>query len=180
MKAAEPRRSKGVIDYNVKPRVKTDGNGVDLANAQDEHVAVEEAIRLKERRPATLAVSIGLARCRRHCAPRWVPTAHFVQQRGRRPALPRSSRRSRRKSSRRSSSASRRSTTTNTVHLVLGALLGWPQGTLKVERPPSPARSMGLETVTAGCCHHRPSPERAALRLAAMKAKSKPLGSARR
>ena len=45
---------KRVIDYNVKPRVKADGTGVDLANVKMsmnpfDEIAVEEAIRLKEK-----------------------------------------------------------------------------------------------------------------------------------
>ncbi|EGD57509.1 electron transfer flavoprotein subunit beta [Novosphingobium nitrogenifigens DSM 19370] len=57
---------KRVIDYNVKARVKADGSGVDLANVKMsmnpfDEIAVEEAIRLKERGVATevLVVSIG-------------------------------------------------------------------------------------------------------------------------
>jgi len=57
---------KRVIDYNVKPRVKADGSGVDLANVKMsmnpfDEIAVEEAIRLKEKGVATeiIAVSIG-------------------------------------------------------------------------------------------------------------------------
>ena len=57
---------KRVIDYNVKPRVKPDGSGVDLANVKMsmnpfDEIAVEEAIRLKEKGVATeiIAVSIG-------------------------------------------------------------------------------------------------------------------------
>jgi electron transfer flavoprotein beta subunit len=57
---------KRVIDYNVKPRVKSDGTGVDLANVKMsmnpfDEIAVEEAIRLKEKGVATeiIAVSIG-------------------------------------------------------------------------------------------------------------------------
>jgi len=57
---------KRVIDYNVKPRVKADGTGVDLANVKMsmnpfDEIAVEEAIRLKEKGAATeiVAVSIG-------------------------------------------------------------------------------------------------------------------------
>jgi electron transfer flavoprotein beta subunit len=57
---------KRVIDYNVKPRVKADGTGVDLANVKMsmnpfDEIAVEEAIRLKEKGVATeiIAVSIG-------------------------------------------------------------------------------------------------------------------------
>ena len=60
---------KRVIDYNVKPRVKADGTGVDLANVKMsmnpfDEIAVEEAIRLKEKGVATevVAVSIGVAK----------------------------------------------------------------------------------------------------------------------
>ena len=57
---------KRVIDYNVKPRVKADGTGVDLCNVKMsmnpfDEIAVEEAIRLKEKGVASeiVAVSIG-------------------------------------------------------------------------------------------------------------------------
>jgi electron transfer flavoprotein beta subunit len=57
---------KRVMDYNVKPRVKADGTGVDLANVKMsmnpfDEIAVEEAIRLKEKGVATeiIAVSVG-------------------------------------------------------------------------------------------------------------------------
>src|SRR5438067_8747914 len=57
---------KRVIDYNVKPRVKPDGSGVDLANVKMsmnpfDEIAVEEAIRLKEKGQASeiICVSIG-------------------------------------------------------------------------------------------------------------------------
>ena len=60
---------KRVIDYNVKPRVKADGSGVDLANVKMsmnpfDEIAVEEAIRLKEAGKAEeiVAVSIGPAK----------------------------------------------------------------------------------------------------------------------
>ncbi|MGR3362209.1 MAG: electron transfer flavoprotein subunit beta/FixA family protein [Paracoccus sp. (in: a-proteobacteria)] len=58
---------KRVIDYNVKARVKADGSGVDLANVKMsmnpfDEIAVEEAIRLKEKGAAdeVVAVSIGV------------------------------------------------------------------------------------------------------------------------
>jgi electron transfer flavoprotein beta subunit len=61
---------KRVLDYNVKPRVKADGSGVDLANVKMsmnpfDEIAVEEAIRLKEKGVVTeiVAVSIGEAKC---------------------------------------------------------------------------------------------------------------------
>ena len=57
---------KRVIDYNVKPRVKPDGTGVDLANVKMsmnpfDEIAVEEALRLKEKGAATevVAISVG-------------------------------------------------------------------------------------------------------------------------
>jgi len=57
---------KRVVDYNVKIRVKADGSGVDLANVKMsmnpfDEIAVEEAIRLKEKGKVTeiVAVSIG-------------------------------------------------------------------------------------------------------------------------
>ena len=58
---------KRVIDYNVKVRVKADGSGVDLANVKMcmnpfDEIAVEEALRLKEKGLAeeVIAVSIGV------------------------------------------------------------------------------------------------------------------------
>jgi len=58
---------KRVIDYNVKARVKADGSGVDLANVKMsmnpfDEIAVEEAIRIKEKGLADeiVAVSIGV------------------------------------------------------------------------------------------------------------------------
>ena len=60
---------KRVIDYNVKPRVKSDGTGVDLANVKMsmnpfDEIAVEEALRLREKGVVTevIAVSVGPAK----------------------------------------------------------------------------------------------------------------------
>ena len=60
---------KRVIDYNVKPRVKSDGSGVDLANVKMsmnpfDEIAVEEAIRLKEKGVVTeiVVLSVGPAK----------------------------------------------------------------------------------------------------------------------
>jgi electron transfer flavoprotein beta subunit len=60
---------KRVIDYNVKPRVKADGSGVDLDNVKMsmnpfDEIAVEEAIQQREAGKATevVAVSIGPAK----------------------------------------------------------------------------------------------------------------------
>jgi electron transfer flavoprotein beta subunit len=61
---------KRVIDYNVKVRVKSDGTGVDLANVKMsmnpfDEIAVEEAVRLKEKGVVTevIAVSCGVTQC---------------------------------------------------------------------------------------------------------------------
>jgi electron transfer flavoprotein beta subunit len=61
---------KRVVDYNVKVRVKADGTGVDIANVKMsmnpfDEIAVEEAVRLKEKGVVTeiVAVSCGVAQC---------------------------------------------------------------------------------------------------------------------
>jgi electron transfer flavoprotein beta subunit len=60
---------KRVIDYNARPRVKADGSGVDLSNVKMsinpfDEIAIEEAIRLKEKGVASevIAVSVGPAK----------------------------------------------------------------------------------------------------------------------
>jgi electron transfer flavoprotein beta subunit len=61
---------KRVVDYNVKVRVKSDSSGVDIANVKMsmnpfDEIAVEEAVRLKEKGAATevIAVSCGVQQC---------------------------------------------------------------------------------------------------------------------
>ncbi len=61
---------KRVVDYNVKVRVKSDNTGVDIANVKMsmnpfDEIAVEEAVRLKEKGTVTevIAVSCGVAQC---------------------------------------------------------------------------------------------------------------------
>ncbi|MBA4257306.1 MAG: electron transporter RnfB [Polaromonas sp.] len=61
---------KRVVDYNVKVRVKSDGSAVDIANVKMsmnpfDEIAVEEAVRLKEKGVATevIAVSCGVIQC---------------------------------------------------------------------------------------------------------------------
>ncbi|UUZ65056.1 electron transfer flavoprotein subunit beta/FixA family protein [Polaromonas sp. P1-6] len=61
---------KRVVDYNVKVRVKPDGTGVDIANVKMsmnpfDEIAVEEAVRLKEKGlvDEVVAVSCGVAQC---------------------------------------------------------------------------------------------------------------------
>ncbi|AAV90104.1 electron transfer flavoprotein subunit beta [Zymomonas mobilis subsp. mobilis ZM4 = ATCC 31821] len=60
---------KRVIDYNLRPRVKTDGSGIDLSNLKMslnpfDEIAVEEAVRLKEKGIAkeVVLVSIGVSK----------------------------------------------------------------------------------------------------------------------
>ena len=61
---------KRVVDYNVKVRVKSDNSGVDIANVKMsmnpfDEIAVEEAVRLKEKGVVSevIAVSCGVAQC---------------------------------------------------------------------------------------------------------------------
>jgi electron transfer flavoprotein beta subunit len=61
---------KRVVDYNVKVRVKSDNTGVDIANVKMsmnpfDEIAIEEAVRLKEKGIATeiIAVSCGVTQC---------------------------------------------------------------------------------------------------------------------
>jgi len=61
---------KRVVDYNVKVRAKSDGSGVDIANVKMsmnpfDEIAVEEAVRLKEKGAVTevIAVSCGVQQC---------------------------------------------------------------------------------------------------------------------
>jgi electron transfer flavoprotein beta subunit len=61
---------KRVVDFNVKVRVKSDGSGVDIANVKMsmnpfDEIAVEEAVRLKEKGIVTeiVAVSCGVTQC---------------------------------------------------------------------------------------------------------------------
>ena len=61
---------KRVVDFNVKVRVKSDGTGVDIANVKMsmnpfDEIAVEEAVRLKEKGVVTeiIAVSCGVTQC---------------------------------------------------------------------------------------------------------------------
>ncbi len=68
MKALVP--VKRVVDFNVKVRVKSDNTGVDIANVKMsmnpfDEIAVEEAVRLKEKGVVTevIAVSCGVAQC---------------------------------------------------------------------------------------------------------------------
>jgi electron transfer flavoprotein alpha/beta subunit len=75
---------KRVVDFNVKVRVKSDGTGVDIANVKMsmnpfDEIAVEEAVRLKEKGVVSevIVVSCGVQQCQETCAPPWpsAPTA---------------------------------------------------------------------------------------------------------
>jgi electron transfer flavoprotein beta subunit len=64
------RTVKRVVDYNVKVRVKSDNSGVDIANVKMsmnpfDEIAIEEAVRLKEKGVASeiIAVSCGVTQC---------------------------------------------------------------------------------------------------------------------
>jgi electron transfer flavoprotein beta subunit len=133
---------KRVIDYNVKPRVKMDGSGVDLANVKMsmnpfDEIAVEEAIRLKEKgvRPSRG----GLDRSRQGAG-----NAPHRACNGRRPRDPRDQRnrcRAARRCQDLESIAEEEQPglvilgkqaiddDSNQVGQMLAALLGWPQGT---------------------------------------------------
>src|SRR2546422_11314984 len=61
---------KRVVDFNVKVRVRSDGSGVDTANVKMsmnpfDEIAVEEAVRLKEKSIATeiIAITCGITAC---------------------------------------------------------------------------------------------------------------------
>src|ERR1700709_533042 len=61
---------KRVVDYNVKVRVKPDGSAVDITNVKMsmnpfDEIAIEEAVRLREKGVATevIAVSCGVTQC---------------------------------------------------------------------------------------------------------------------
>ena len=118
---------KRVVDYNVKIRVKPDGSGIDLANVKMsmnpfDEIAVEEAVRLKEKSGAqeVVVVSIGPTKAQETLrtalaigADRAILVETRTASRSSRSPSPSSSRpSSKRKSRTSSSSASRRSTTT--------------------------------------------------------------------
>ena len=182
---------KRVVDSNVKPRVKPDGSGVDLANIKMamnpfDEIAVEEAIRLKEAGKATeiVLVSIGPAQAQETIrtglamgADRGIlvkvdgivePLAVAKILKGvveaEKPGLVILGKQA-------------IDDDANQTGQMLAALLGWAQGTFasKIELADGTAKVTrevdgGLQTVdaeAAGDRHHRPAAQRAALRLAA-------------
>ena len=60
---------KRVLDYNLKPRIKADGSGIDIEGSKMsmnpfDEIALEEAVKLKEAKQATevIALTIGSAK----------------------------------------------------------------------------------------------------------------------
>ena len=179
---------KRVVDYNVKIRVKGDGTGVELANVKMsmnpfDEIAVEEALRLKEKGQATEIV------CRLDRAAAGVRDHPHRARDGRRPRHPGEDRQLRRAARGRQNPQSHRSTPKQPGLVILGkqaidddcnqtgqmlaALTGWPQGTfaskLVIEGDAilvTREVDGGLQTVklkTPGDRHHRSAPQRAAL-----------------
>ena len=67
---------KRVVDYNVKVRVKSDNTDVDIANVKMsinpfDEIAVEEAVRLKEKGAATEVVAVSCGSRPTPCCSRW-------------------------------------------------------------------------------------------------------------
>ena len=182
---------KRVIDYNVKPRVKMDGTGVDLANVKMsmnpfDEIAVEEAIRLKEKGVATeiVAVSIGPAKAQetlRTALAMGADRAILVQteEEVEPLAVAKIIAKIAGEESPQMIILGKQAIDddNNATGQMLAALLGWPQGTFasKVESvgrrgqrdPRGRRRARDRQAQASGGGHHRPSPERAALRLAA-------------
>ncbi len=182
---------KRVIDFNVKPRVKMDGSGVDLANVKMsmnpfDEIAVEEAIRLKEKGVATeiVAVSIGPAKAQETLRTALamgadrailVQTDEEVEPLAVAKILAKIAEEEQPQMVILGKQAI--DDDNNATGQMLAALLGWPQGTFasKVEAggdSVTVTREVdgGLETVklqSSGGGHDRPPPQRAALRLAA-------------
>ena len=127
---------KRVIDYNVKPRVKADGSGVDLANVMSmnpfDEIAVEEAIRIKEAGKAEEITASASARRRRGCtalAGRRSRNRVGTDDEVERSPWPRSSRRLPRKNSPAWPCSGGDRRRLNQTGQMLAALMGRPQGT---------------------------------------------------
>ena len=182
---------KRVIDYNVKPRVKMDGSGVDLANVKMsmnpfDEIAVEEAIRLKEKGVATeiVAVSIGPAKAQETLRTALamgadrailVQTEEEVEPLAVAKILPR--RRGEEQPDLIILGKQAIDDDSNQTGQMLAALARLAAGHLRLEgraagerrqRHPRGRRRAGDgQAHDSGGGHHRPSPQRAALRLAA-------------
>ena len=80
---------KRVVDYNVKVRVKSDGTGVDIANVKMsmnpfDEIAVEEAVRLKEKGVVTEVIAVS---CAAHRHGDWCQSRHLGGNRRRAAAV---------------------------------------------------------------------------------------------
>ena len=181
---------KRVVDYNVKVRVKSDGTGIETAgvkmsmNPFDE-IAVEEAVRLKEKGVATeiVAVSMGVAQCAETIrtalamgADRGILVETDVELQPLAVAKLLKAIADKEQPKLIILGKQAIDDDMSATGQMLAALLGWPQGTfaskLAIEGDNlTVTREVdgGLETValTAGHRHHRSAAERAALCLAA-------------
>ena len=182
---------KRVVDYNVKVRVKSDGSGVDIANVKMsmnpfDEIAVEEAVRLKEKGVVTevIAVSCGVTQCqetlrtamaigadrailvadrRRAAAARRRQAAQGAGRQGAaRPRHPRQAGDRRRLQPDRPDAGRARRPAAGDVRLEGRGRRRLRQGHARSRRRPRDA-----EDEAAGHHHHRPAPQRAALRDAA-------------
>ena len=183
---------KRVVDYNVKVRVKADGSGVETANVKMsmnpfDEIAVEEAVRLKEKGVGTEIVAVSMRR-RRQCQETLRTALAMGADRGilvetdgelqplavakllkavvdeGEPELVIIGKQA-------------IDDDCNQTGQMLAALLGWPQAHLRLARSRCRRRGRGHargrrrpgdgRAEAAGRRHHRPAAERAALRVAA-------------
>ena len=182
---------KRVVDYNVKIRAKADGSGVETANVKMsmnpfDEIAVEEAVRLKEAGTASeiIVVSLGVQACQetlRTALAMGADRAILVQTDAElQPlAVAKALKAVVEREQPRLVIMGKQAIDDdcNQTGQMLAALLGWPQGTFASKVVPGDGTVRvtreidgGLETVeldAAGGGHHRPAPQRAALRLAA-------------
>ena len=182
---------KRVVDYNVKVRVKSDGTGVETANVKMsmnpfDEIACEEAVRLKEGGVATeiVVVSIGPAQCQETLRTALaigadrailVETGAEVQPL----AVAKILKKIVEKESPQLVILGKQAIDddSNQTGQMLAALLGWPQATfaskVKIARWRRRGHARGRwrsrddRDQAARGGHHRPAPERAALRHAA-------------
>jgi electron transfer flavoprotein beta subunit len=179
---------KRVVDYNVKIRVKADQSGVELANVKMamnpfDEIAVEEAVRLKEAGTATevVAFSAGVAQCQETLrtamaigADRGILAETDVDLQPL--AVAKLLKAVVDKEQPRLVILGKQAIDddSNQTGQMLAALLGWPQATFasKVEvsrrqrarHPRNRRRPRNPGPAAAGRDHHRPAPQRAALR----------------
>ncbi len=183
---------KRVVDYNVKVRVKADGSGVDLANVKMsmnpfDEIAIEEAVRLKEAGIAT-EVDCRLAAASTACQETLRTAMAIGADRGilvetdvelQPLAVAKLSKALCDKEQPQLVICGKQAIDddSNQTGQMLAALQGWPQATFAskvVDRrrqshghPRNRRRPRNPRDQSPGCRHHRPAPQRAALRHAA-------------